>query len=358
MKILHYIPIQDKSEAQAARYVDALMEATSNMSQSRVLTQKMLGGNIVSILLAWNRILKEEKPDIVHIHAAWNFYAAMLESYARAKGYLTVVSVHNKLTSDELLTSFWKKKLPRILAYQFKMVRNCKVLVSTSEKEHQELVQLRWKRRVALVAKGEDNNAGKEQMASTAMSAYRKVIDTYYTNYITEEEREFVEKCVFASLWREGAFMMPLEEYKVPEKLSYRRIYIFAHDNDVTEMMVAGATVLGIKLPPRLDMENLPRYKQKRKEKRKETNNCQKLCEIISTCIPEAEAKMKTTPEGKLTLRTIADIYASLRFSNYDESEFCSLLKKKGIEKWTRKLLGLLQEKFNLETGFMPLMPL
>ena len=170
---------------------------------------------------------------------------------------------------------------------------------------------------------------------------------------ITEEELSFINLCVKTALWPAGS----LEKKEVStEGLSFRRIYIYAFDNNITELLTKGATIFGVEMPPCPDVPAMARFKVKQKHN-KEINSYQKLYEIISCVIPGAKIEIGRTPTGATTYRTLCDIFQTLRFHDYDEDNFAEQIKKKGISKFTARILYQMQEAFGLELGYMPILP-
>lgn len=359
MKILHYIPETDKSQRSISyEYVEALVRATSRVAESHVVTDHDLGNSsFISFHFALSRKLKEINPDIVHIHASWNFRASYVEHIARHKGFFTIVSPHGGLSPEIMELAFWKEKLPRIIAYQFKMIRKNRLIIAVSEKEYNDLSSLGWKRRTALISHPMLNNIGDEELCKQIMESYRKVIDTHYMERITSEEMEFVHLCLRAATWREGHYLEPLEESKVSDSISFRRIFLYAYDNNVTASLIQGAKVLGITMPPQLNVTELPRFKQKKKKQHAREKNFIKFCTTLHPIMPQLPENVDFTPNGEVSLSTINDIYTSIRFFDHDESKINETIKNAGLTKFTKKLMGELHDIYNLQTGFMLIMP-
>ena len=97
MRIIHYIPRTDTTNASAMEYVNCLVRSTANAAESYVITQKDLGTGAIMVRARFLRKLKELQPDIIHVHAAWDSTAALIEHTARSHGFYTVVSVHGGL---------------------------------------------------------------------------------------------------------------------------------------------------------------------------------------------------------------------------------------------------------------------
>ena len=100
----------------------------------------------------------------------------------------------------------------------------------------------------------------------------------------------------------------------------------------------------------------MARFKVKQKHN-KDINSYQKLYETISSVIPGSKVEIGRTPTGTTTCRTLCDIFQALRFHDYDEDNFAELIQKKGISKFTARILYQMQEAFGLELGYMPILP-
>ena len=99
-------------------YVNCLVRSTANVAESYVITQKDLGTGAIMVRARFLRKLKELQPDIIHVHAAWDSTAALIEHTARSHGFYTVVSVHGGLAPEVMELAFFKHKLPGCTAGQ------------------------------------------------------------------------------------------------------------------------------------------------------------------------------------------------------------------------------------------------
>lgn len=356
MKILHYIPeISEKKKSISQEYVEAVVRATSKVAESYIVTEKQLGDSFLSFRNAFAKKLKEIQPDIVHFHACWNFRAAYAHRMSRRRHFFTIVSPHGGLSDEIINLDFWKEKLPRIIAYQFWMLRKSRLVISISDKEHQELTQLGWRRRMMLIHHPSFHTISDDDLCEGIMQAYRKVIDTHYTERITKEEKDFVCQCLRAACWKENEYLPDFQPATVSPDLSFRRIYLYAHDNGVTTLLSTGAKLSGINLPPLLKVDELPRFKAKKKKMGNYEKDCKKLCSIIHTIIPQMQKDVIFTPHGEVSLATLTDIYNALRFNDYNEDFLAENIKKEGLSKFTKKLMKTYERIFQLQEGFRPI---
>lgn len=357
MTIIHYIPTMDLKKGIAPHYVNSLVRATARVATSYIVEEKELGTPLLDFTNNAVRLLKKHRPDIVHIHASWDFRSAWLGKIARRMGLFVVVSPHGGLSQVKMEQRFWKEKLPRILGYQFRMLRKSRLVITISDKEKEELGRLGWKKRMITVPQPSVNNIGDDELCSLIMSAYRKVIDTHYLERITENEIGFSIRCVREALRREGHFMQNDEPYTMPEGLSFRRIYIFAHDNGITPLLHEGARRLDFAIPQPLNVDSLPRFTEKPKRQGSREKNFRKFCEILKREIPDTVSDPIFTLQGEISLLAFANVYNVMRFNDYDEEKFISQMKSAGLEKYTSRMMYLFQELFNMEEGFMPVAP-
>lgn len=382
MTVLHYISTMDTNSGTAPDYVNSLIRASRNVVDSHVVTDNELGKNIFSIHKNINIIITERKPDLIHIHAAWNYRAAIVQREAIKRGVFVVLSLHGGLSPDVLELDFWKNKLPKLAAYQFSMVRHCHAIVAVSEEEEQQLRELDWKRRIVTIPHPALFPASNDAICEKLTTIYRKIIDTNYHLLIRKEEMLFVLKCVALQIWEEhrnfdvttattqyeAVKTILLQEIgeilgKQPS-VSFRRIHLFAFDNGIREKMLAGAKIANVPIPPLSDMNAIPRFKPHMKReiyKAKYKKLCDIITELLSDCDSNATRCETISPEytitGNLSLLTVCKIFTRLRFANYDEDIFCQRVKKAGLTDFTSRLLYLLSKIFHMEIGYMPMLP-
>lgn len=366
MIILHYIPDMALSTGIVPEYVNRLVRSTEQVATSHIFTAKDFSKNLFSFRRDFIHQLEIINPDIVHIHACWDFRAALIEHTARSRGYYTVVSPHDGLSPDNMDQRFWKERLPRILLYQWPMIRHCNAVVTVSQKEQDDMNKLGWNRKTGLVPHPLTNELSDDETSQLVMALYHKVIDTNYRCRISAEEELLMNKCIKAATIDDikptGA-----EAYSMAHKdgeddfiaISYRHLYLYAYDENVTEEFVHGAHILNLTLPPQLDVASVPRFSLKLKSKRIDAIRFNALLKTILSLIPNNSIPaQRLTPDVKyIDLSSLLYVYAAIRFCDFDEDIFLKTIKHKGIRRYTRKLITRLSEMFTIEPGFWPLKP-
>lgn len=366
MRILHYIPLLTKADNNIAVSVRAMLTETLRTAENHLLmpqkqlpeikqaiisgTQAMLhtvdtpkGWELKKYLLLSKhikKIIKEVHPDVVHIHACWDYPASVVEKVARNRKIITIVSPHGLLTTQVMEQDFMKKRLPRLLAYQNKMVRRSTSLLAMTTAEHEEICQtgMRAATRIETL-----------ETADGLLSVYRKALDSYYYNYITNEEKAFVSEAVRKA-----------ELPKETENLSFRRIFLYAWDEDVMPQLLEATNEQDIAMPPVPDIEKLSRYKNKKAKQRGaliDVNASVKKIKIPTTQQTEYAAVMlinKAASIGlkQLTLRHWLELNQLLHNVDFNEDVVAKELKRLGLKKNTRKIQKTLAKYYALPEGY------
>lgn len=353
MTILHYIPSMALSAGYMPEYVSRIVVATQRVATSHILKESDLGSNIFSFRSELRKQLQLLSPDIVHIHAAWNFKAAFVAQTARSMGYFVVVSPHGLLSPTNMETNFWKEKLPRIFTYQLRMIKHCNAVVVTSDKELKDMVRLHWKRNIALVPNPHTSTISDEELCQTIIATYHKVIDTNYRSRITPEEETLIHTMLKAHAWPADS-IMPIDATQIEiSGLSFRRMYFMVHDHGVMEQFIDGAHRLGIAIPPKPDVDSIPRFWLRIKPGRIEKRHTRTLILILH----KLTGDQTIFNVEQLDLKALLHIYCKIRFCDFDEDQFATLAKRHGVYFFTKKVLARMQEMFQLELGYMPILP-
>lgn len=382
MKVLHYIPNFKKSMGQAAKFVQMLQVIMGTTVETNIIS-----GNISRT--EFNKRTNELQPDIIHIHGCWSAKAAIVELWAFHSNIPVVLSPHNGLSQREIQIDFWKKKLPCIITYQFLAIRKAMVLHVTSSQELEDIKQLGWKKRIALIPKP-NGSENEEQFVETFRALYQKVIDTAQRNKLSEKE----EACVWALLHASviarhsqhiksedsDSFLthieyIPAVDSKALEMLhklsthNWKNMQIYAIDHGIKELLISGANSLALQLPIAIDA--LPaRFKTKStiipctvssKELKIlrnhdwEPNALALATDILNLnkMLGKNQYDSAWQPPGVMLL----SIYENLLYTPYDEAAFRDIIKRLGITDFCSCIMQILAEKLQLPIGFMPLDP-
>ncbi len=307
-------------------------------------------------LITIRSMLKELKPDIVHVHGAWDWTAAIVESCARHHKAVTVVSPHRQLSPAILGIDFWKKKLPRIIAYEFIMIRKCTTTVVINQQEHDDIEQLGIKKRIEILPPLPDDDMSLSSISDTLLEVYQKGLDSIYHRIITSVDKNLVEKAVCAVNIDDDVTL----QSPSTDGINFRRVFLYAYDEDVSQQLVDGCKKLGVNLPAPLDVATLPRYNNPRAKHRGPLDDAltpQKELHLPDSKTQERQAVILILNAHnlgwkRLTLRHYVDLYHLFRTSDFNEDDVAAELRRLGQRKFTQALQKHLTKMFALKSGY------
>ena len=373
MVILHYIPSLGKKAGQTSTLVQRLHAALGNTVESHLFTGEITIKEFV-------QKLKDIKPDILHIHGCWDIHLAIAQLLAARQGCPVIISPHNALSPDTLETDFWTSRLPRIILYQFLAIRKAFVLHAATQQETADLKDLGWKKRIAFIPLDGLNASDTQAAADVAEQfriLYRKVIDTRLRNTISDNERDIlftlIRQAVTPAIDAVSAPPVFFDQVEEQEKQrqalaalsehTWKNIQIYAIDHRADHLLFEGLKRIQYTIPVRVTQ--LPsRYTIKQTLQTKshipiDTDDTNER-DIITTiaqlhhilCLKEAE---ETWPSP---IHLLAKLYATLRYTDYDEENIMRQLQKKHLADTAARTMHILAVLFSLSVGFMPLNPI
>ena len=157
---------------------------------------------------------------------------------------------------------------------------------------------------------------------------------------------------------------------------SLRKIFIHAHDEGILQEVETGARLLQQEtgVPDWEHLQRFPRKNKKRAEPLEEEKILAKSPLTKSTLSNLREDEKPSDTENRLTVMLIniqhdlkhqklsrghlTTFYRLLRFGEYDEDKLQRMLKQLKLQKFTARLMQILQETYYLEEGYMPIPPI
>ena len=373
MVILHYIPSLGKKAGQTSTLVQRLHAALGNTVESHLFTGEITIKEFV-------QKLKDIKPDILHIHGCWDIHLAIAQLLASRQGCPVIISPHNALSPDTLETDFWTSRLPRIILYQFLAIRKAFVLHAATQQESADLKHPGWKKRIAFIPLDGLNASDTQAAADVAEQfriLYRKVIDTRLRNTISDNERDIlftlIRQAVTPAIDAASAPPVFFDQVEEQEKQrqalaalsehTWKNIQIYAIDHRADHLLFEGLKRIQYTIPVRVTQ--LPsRYTIKQTLQTishipidtDDTNERDIITTIAQLhhilCLKEAE---ETWPSP---IHLLAKLYATLRYTDYDEENIMRQLQKKHLADTAARTMHILAALFSLSVGFMPLNPI
>lgn len=385
MKILHYIPQQVMKGPMSHTFIETLQSCLQRYEE--VLT--------ASSMKAFKEALRNEMPDIIHIFGCWNPTAFKVQQTALSRNLPVVLSPMSGLMPWNIHHHYLTKKYPALIVYQQKAVGQADAIHVWSTMEQQEMRKRNWDERMQLVRNSTiTNDFSNEQMATQMVELYQKVIDSNTFRLMTDREK-LAETLLLRKGLARDEFSGRLSDVDLQllqslNEDSWRKILIHATDEDIMPYVRQGAEELQLAgINTRTD--SVKRFPQKIRKPRGDlattelitknplTKNAidnlrvdekpspleMEICFLIHnlnhtlTISKVAARSAGALPKAKmpafLSRRHLIQAYSLLRFNDYDEDKLARMLKRLKLNRFTSRLLCILDETFDLGEGFAPL---
>lgn len=171
MRIIHYISSLDRAAGGTAAYMQLLAKELGKLVELHIITFNtkdplpLENCEIHEVTyFSKRKLMKKEceellnklHPDIVHLNYSWMPGCSYMNSVAKKLGYPTVLTPHGMLEPWILNRHYWTKKLPALLLYEKKVIKQANIIHSTAESEKENLMRLGYNKNIHVIANGID----------------------------------------------------------------------------------------------------------------------------------------------------------------------------------------------------------
>lgn len=343
MKILHYY---HKSDGMVAQYVGVLqrtMAGYADVKASQSLRQ-------------YRKMIKEQRPDIVHMHGCWHVSCAVAALMANANGARVVLSPHGQLEPWVLRQKYWSEKLPKLIAFQRHLTKRAYALIAMGRMERDCLARLKWNPRCETVLNSLiTDTLTDEQMGAKVYAVYRKVLDSDQWPLMGDGTRMALRGLIKAGQTGDGRWLdsQEMDACKALTAEEWRKVAIFASQESILETVAHGADAMELPMP---DFNPAAVASYSRRE-----SGAKPPQPLAVTGGDETErlqrmirSSRKMLRHRRLTVSHIVELSAFLRTSQADEAKLAEQLEEKKLLPYARKLMQCLHDLTGLEEGFMP----
>lgn len=366
MIILHYTPSLRKSAGQTGQFAQVLRDAMGNATESHLISGKISRQEFIDRLVLVN-------PDIVHIHGCWDMHIALVQKWAINRGYPVILSPHNGMSQKNMQQDFWKKRVPQIVAYQFRTIKNSLVLHATSPQELKDLKELGWKKRIALIPYPTSPD-DYQSLRDGFRALYQKVIDTSQRNRLNIREREALWSILHAAMTSRHELPQlsdtELQHINALTHHNWQAIQVYAIDHRIKDTLMEGIEALKLSIPVNIT-EPPTRYSippsfhtgkvtEKEKKVQKEFSGHQKelnlACDVYIFCRSILHNELRD--ERPAPFGMLIHIAEQIRWTDFDEDIFINIVNALGIQLFTARLMQILAETMRISIGYMPTDPI
>lgn len=368
MRILHYINSL-KAGNLLSDYILQLTSEQKEYAEVKTLTSTD----------DFQKVAEEENPDIIHIHACWDYLAAKRAQWAVKKGYAVVLSTHWGLNEPIRSNEQRIRKFIKQMMYQQKTVHQVDAMLVTNEKERQMALTLGWQKRIDVIPNSLLNSSiSASEMAEQTILYYNKVLDTRYQVAMSSMENNAVYSLLHVGLARETTHnLLPSDQLLNLRSLNpaqWRRILLYSDDENIREIIDDAISRLQLNAPNIetstiqrfalvLPKERNPLNQQKivgtkpltRQRLNDNINSDETIVRTIAIMLANAH---QLDRKQTLSMRHLADLYTMIKYNDYDEDRLAEVLRHMRLYRFSRRIIQLLVDKLHLEEGFRPFSPL
>lgn len=379
MKVLHYIPERLLSSEQEGGFHGSTDLTREYLSVLTTGMGERIESQVTTSLSQFKQQVKSTEPDIVHIHACWNLSAYRAQHWAMKQRVALILSPHNGMQPWRVHHHFWLHKLPLLILYQRHAIKAADAIHVFSQSEYQRMKAMKWNSRLALVRNCTiDSRMPEWKMTSMLEGFYQKVIDSNSFRLMTAEEKTAENRMLHEAIFQEQGVVgaEKHEEGKALPASSLRKIFIHANDEGILQEVETGARLMQQEtgVPDWEHLQRFPRRIKKSAEPLEQEKILSKSPLTKSTLSNLRQDEKPSDTENKLTVMLIniqhelkhkklsrghlTTFYRLLRFGEYDEDKLQRMLKQLKLQKFTARLMQILQEAYYLEEGYMPIPPI
>ena len=391
MKIMHYLTVTPAT-ASLLEDLRQQLSSCSDMEQQLVVYYKGMpvhrsddivvlnpesGRIAISVERRFVTHLYRQMPDFVHIHGAWSHVAYKVSCWSRRRGFRVVLSPHGQLDKKIIDQEFWKKRFPRILLYQRKMVRSMGAIDAHDTSEKEQLSRFGWNKRIDIV-RNDDVLSGSLPVSKAYLSWYQKILDTDVFGTFGQ-----LEKSCLCALLRVANTPVDGRQVLTPQSIltlreltppTWRQLFIYAHDQHVDNDLRQAITRMQLTVPSAVT--ELPsRYAWKQDKNGDPLSDSEllehrrRLSAILENKIKTSEVDMRRMcimllnlrrliKDNTISLRHLCDFYRLVRDCDIDEDRLADFLDEMHIRRFTGRMMQILHEVLYLEEGYMLVEPL
>lgn len=344
MKILHFYP---KSDSMITKYVNILHDTMGKYAD--VMTSDNL--------LSFKKSIRNERPDLIHLHGCWNGTTALAARTAASKGIRYVLTPHGQLEPWVMKQNYWSDKLPKSLIYQKRTVRKAYSVIAMGRMEESYIKRLGWNPRIETVRNSIiTESVSEEEMCRMMYAIYRKVLDSDVLKLMDEDTEDALVALIKTGQTGDHRWLTD-KEYGLPGNLdneAWRQIIIYSHQERILDTVKRGIQAVGLNI---LDINPtiIPCYYPTRfipTEPLMPAPTAGK--DRNKTLVTMIKTAQKKVSRGRLTISNVVELSAFLRAGGIDDDKVALALDEAGLTKFAGKLMGILAEMAGLTEGFMP----
>ena len=288
-------------------------------------------------------------PDMVHLHGCWNYKTVRQALKAHHHGARIVMSPHSGLEPWIVNERRVTEKMGKTLLWERRAVERAYVMIVHGNMELENLKALGWNPRMETIRNAVvTNTITPEAMARQTIDVYRKVMDSNTLELMEDNTRQMMALMLKAGITGDRHWVEPLSDqnYQISplSPIEWRRLLIYADQENIRTVIDHGARVLGIS-QPYIETEKIVCYLPTGYQRPK----------VSAILVTDLVSELQ---KGKLSMRHLVEMDRMLRRNDIEDEKLTETLDETRQLKFFRRLLQLLTEQTLIDEGFLPAEPL
>lgn len=329
------------------RYVGMLADAVQGKAECHVATS----------LVQLRPLVAEVRPDIVHIHGCWRSSLAVAAYWGKKRGARIVVSPHGQLEPWVLNEAYFTQKLPRLMAYQRRIIANAYAIIAMGSKEQKALERFTGNPRIEKVLNALiTSKISEREMGEQVLAIYDKVLNSYTLEMMDDATRQILPSLIKAGITGDVRCVSP-ENVSAAKAFTdtrrWQQILLYAYQEDIMSLVLKGAEVMGVASVPKIDVAAVPCYVPK--NNRQSTTISPINGDATEQALHIIRTFNKDAQHNRISINGIVQLHKLLYEQEVNEDKLAERLRNKGLDKFASRLMGLMSEKTLLDEGYMVL---
>lgn len=363
-KILLYIPVETNKDAIDHEFVQLLYDNLKKTDEVSMATSSSA-----------DEVKHLSDFTVLHVFGCWNVSAAKLLLRAERMNLPTVFSPLGGL--QPWVVKHHKLRNQRVLQRQ--MAQKASAIHVCGKLEMETFSRLRLNKKVVLIKNPVLTSLVAAEDTSLAMrKLYRKVVDSNARRLLSPEQQSIIGRLV-----QLGVDAEILHDHKHCDQLkadvaqlsieAWRRIFIYASDEDVLQLIVEALKRLKLEVPA-FSVSNIDRFPNGNEYNTGSLEGSELLSHniLLKSRLSEWVKKSEKTERKllvqmanfryelehrKAPLRHLADLYSTLRFEDMDEVRVAELFHDFKLDDFASRMMTVEHNVLGLTEGFMPIGP-
>ncbi len=362
MRILHYYP---QNNEMIAQHVKMLSEGADADAGSQYKSERPLIHCATEEEQA-KTLLQGGHYDILHLHGCWRNSSRVIVNMAMRQGSRLVVTPHGGLEPWEQEENRWKEKWPKLVLYQYNIIRRAYAVIIQGKMENESMMHLGWNPRLVIIKNAViTQSITPKEMVSQTFDVYRKIMNSNQLELMDDDTRKILKALITVGITGDKRWLDLDDEYTgvsfptISADHRWHLLLCYAHQEDITDTLQRGIRILGLDAPD-IDVEKTDYYLPAGYTPVETIGKTigYKFATENERLLATFRLIRKLVSSRQLSIKHLIEVDRELRQHACNEELLADELKEQRLWKLASRVLQVTNELTGLPEGYMPIAPL